>query len=71
MHKLSGKWEGSSECHVANAGDWLVVGALAMESHISNEQVPMMNCSGDDARRFNNRLASSFEKDLAITNLHF
>ncbi len=25
MHKLSGKWEGSSECHVANAGDWLII----------------------------------------------
>ncbi|MCR2034300.1 type II toxin-antitoxin system RelE/ParE family toxin [Adlercreutzia mucosicola] len=25
MHRLSGKWEGSSECHVANAGDWLLV----------------------------------------------
>lgn len=25
MHKLTGKWTGSSECHVANAGDWLVI----------------------------------------------
>ena len=25
MHRLSGKWDGSNECHVANAGDWLVV----------------------------------------------
>ena len=25
MHRLSGKWEGSSECHVANAGDWLLI----------------------------------------------
>lgn len=25
MHRLSGKWEGSNECHVANLGDWLVV----------------------------------------------
>ena len=25
MHTLSGKWEGRSECHVANAGDWLVI----------------------------------------------
>jgi len=25
MHRLSGKWSGSNECHVANAGDWLVV----------------------------------------------
>lgn len=25
MHKLSGLWEGSNECHVANVGDWLLV----------------------------------------------
>jgi mRNA interferase YafQ len=25
MHTLSGKWAGRSECHVANAGDWLVI----------------------------------------------
>lgn len=25
MHHLSGKWGGSNECHVANAGDWLVI----------------------------------------------
>lgn len=25
MHRLSGRWSGSSECHVANAGDWLVI----------------------------------------------
>lgn len=25
MHSLSGKWGGSNECHVANAGDWLVI----------------------------------------------
>ena len=25
MHRLSGKWNGSNECHVANAGDWLVI----------------------------------------------
>lgn len=25
MHSLSGKWSGSSECHVCNAGDWLLV----------------------------------------------
>ena len=27
MHALSGAWQGSSECHVANAGDWLVIWA--------------------------------------------
>ena len=25
MHRLSGKWGGSNECHIANAGDWLVI----------------------------------------------
>lgn len=25
MHALRGAWEGSNECHVANAGDWIVV----------------------------------------------
>ncbi len=25
MHKLLGEWDGSNECHVANAGDWLVI----------------------------------------------
>ena len=25
MHRLEGKWKGHYECHVANAGDWLVI----------------------------------------------
>lgn len=25
MHTLGGSWRGSRECHVANAGDWLVI----------------------------------------------
>lgn len=25
MHTLSGEWSGSNECHVCNAGDWLVI----------------------------------------------
>lgn len=25
MHALKGVWAGSNECHVANAGDWLVI----------------------------------------------
>lgn len=25
MHTLSGNWAGRKECHVANAGDWLVI----------------------------------------------
>jgi mRNA interferase YafQ len=25
MHDLKGEWAGSRECHIANAGDWLVI----------------------------------------------
>ena len=25
LHSLKGEWSGSRECHVANAGDWLVI----------------------------------------------
>lgn len=25
MHTLTGSWAGRKECHVANAGDWLVI----------------------------------------------
>ena len=25
MHTLSGPWSGSNECHVCNAGDWLLI----------------------------------------------
>ncbi len=25
MHEPRGEWSGSRECHVANAGDWLVI----------------------------------------------
>ena len=25
MHTLRGEWLGSSECHIANAGDWLCI----------------------------------------------
>ena len=25
MHRLSGEWDGSNECHVANVGDWLLI----------------------------------------------
>ena len=25
MHTLEGKWKGRNECHVANAGDWLMI----------------------------------------------
>ena len=25
MHALKGSWSGSSECHIASAGDWFVI----------------------------------------------
>ena len=25
MHRLKGRWKDSNECHVCNAGDWLLV----------------------------------------------
>ena len=28
MHRLSGEWMGSNECHVCNIGDWLLVWAV-------------------------------------------
>lgn len=28
MHRLSGRWAGSNECHVCNAGNWLLVWAV-------------------------------------------
>ena len=31
MHTLSGEWMGSNECHVANAGDWLLIWCVAGE----------------------------------------
>lgn len=29
MHALQGDWHGSLECHVANAGDWLLIWATS------------------------------------------
>lgn len=31
MHSLSGEWANSQECHVCNAGDWLLVWTIAGE----------------------------------------
>ena len=28
MHSLGGGWKGSFECHVCNAGDWLLIWAV-------------------------------------------
>lgn len=27
-HPLRGEWQGSFECHIANAGDWLLIWAV-------------------------------------------
>lgn len=29
MHTLSGKWSSGNECHVCNAGDWLLIWCVA------------------------------------------
>lgn len=39
MHRLSGNWAGRNECHVANAGDWLVIWS-------SNEKVAFFERTG-------------------------
>lgn len=31
MHALKGDWHGSLKCHVANAGDWLLIWATSKE----------------------------------------
>lgn len=31
MHVLKGAWHGSLECHVANAGDWLLIWATSKD----------------------------------------
>ena len=41
MHDLKGEWSGSKECHVANAGDWLVYLAKRENvRHFSENGVP-------------------------------
>ena len=44
MHSLKGAWSGSNECHVANAGDWLVIwktgnGLAVFQRTGSHEQI--------------------------------
>lgn len=34
MHSLKGNWAGAQECHVANAGDWLLAWQVAGEEAI-------------------------------------
>lgn len=45
MHELSGKWKGRSECHVANAGDWLVIWS-------SNDKVAFFERTGSHDELF-------------------
>ena len=45
MHSLSGKWAGRSECHVANAGDWLVIWS-------SNDEVAFFERTGSHDELF-------------------
>lgn len=39
MHALVGKWSGHNECHVANAGDWLLIWS-------SNDKVALFERTG-------------------------
>ncbi len=45
MHNLVGKWAGRKECHVANAGDWLVIWS-------SNEKVAFFERTGSHDELF-------------------
>lgn len=45
MHRLSGNWEGRSECHVANSGDWLVIWS-------SNDKVAFFERTGSHDELF-------------------
>lgn len=45
MHTLSGNWAGRSECHVANAGDWLVIWS-------SNDEVAYFERTGSHDELF-------------------
>ena len=42
MHALTGSWSGRKECHVANAGDWLVIWP-------SNDRVAFFERTGSHA----------------------
>lgn len=45
MHSLSGSWAGRKECHVANAGDWLVIWS-------SNDKVALFERTGSHDELF-------------------
>ena len=45
MHTLTGSWAGRKECHVANAGDWLVIWS-------SNDRVAFFERTGSHDELF-------------------
>lgn len=45
MHLLAGNWAGRRECHVANAGDWLVIWS-------SNDKVAFFERTGSHDELF-------------------
>jgi mRNA interferase YafQ len=45
MHALKGGWLGSNECHVANAGDWLLIWR-------SNESIAVFQRTGSHDELF-------------------
>lgn len=45
MHALAGAWAGRNECHVANAGDWLVIWS-------SNDKVAFFERTGSHDELF-------------------
>lgn len=45
MHTLTGNWPGRKECHVANAGDWLVIWS-------SNDKVAFFERTGSHDELF-------------------
>lgn len=45
MHRLTGNWAGRRECHVANAGDWLVIWS-------SNDRVAFFERTGSHDELF-------------------
>ena len=48
MHDLKGEWSGSRKCHVANAGDWLVVWRDEDTFVIFQRTGSLMICSDSD-----------------------
>ena len=47
MHRLTGTWSGSNECHVAIAGDWLVIWKTATIWPSSNARAHMTSCPAE------------------------